>query len=260
MKRVIACVSVAAMPAVAWWLGAAVWADVAGWGTGGSRGAGTWWSSPADPDAVTEAVGLVAAGAGAVAASYLSLTALVTLVCHLAGVPREVGPRAWRTIVATAVGTGLAAGLALPATAAPSPGWAPDAPAAPTASATPTTVAEPAASHAVTVPSVTFTSAVDGGAAPVAHVVEPAAVAPSVPPSLAAASPQPEPAVPSAYVVQRGDSLWLITAALLGPEASNADIAAAWPTLYEANHDVIGANPDLIQPGTALTIPAELLS
>jgi len=62
----------------------------------------------------------------------------------------------------------------------------------------------------------------------------------------------------SAYVVQPGDSLWRITEALLGANASAAQIAASWPALYEANRDSIGDNPSLIQPGLALTVPAGL--
>jgi nucleoid-associated protein YgaU len=61
-----------------------------------------------------------------------------------------------------------------------------------------------------------------------------------------------------AYVVQPGDSLWRITEALLGADASAAHIAASWPALYEANRDSIGDNPSLIQPGLALTVPAGL--
>ncbi|PHP52378.1 hypothetical protein [Actinomyces ruminis] len=40
-----------------------------------------------------------------------------------------------------------------------------------------------------------------------------------------------------------GESLWSITAGSLGPDAATADIAAAWPRLYQANLEVIGATP-----------------
>ena len=62
----------------------------------------------------------------------------------------------------------------------------------------------------------------------------------------------------SAYVVQPGDSLWRITEALLGADASAAKIAATWPELYEANREAIGDNPSLIHPGLALSVPAGL--
>jgi nucleoid-associated protein YgaU len=57
-------------------------------------------------------------------------------------------------------------------------------------------------------------------------------------------------------IVARGDCLWDIAARALGPDAGNADIAAEWPRWYEANRGVIGADPDLIQPGMVLRPPA----
>lgn len=61
---------------------------------------------------------------------------------------------------------------------------------------------------------------------------------------------------PTPVVVQPGDSLWTIAARHLGPGASDAQIAAAWPRWYEANRDVIGDDPNLIVPGATLTPPA----
>lgn len=61
-----------------------------------------------------------------------------------------------------------------------------------------------------------------------------------------------------AYVVQPGDSLWDITSALLGDDASDAEIAAAWPALYELNAQAIGDNPSLIHPGVELVVPEAL--
>lgn len=55
--------------------------------------------------------------------------------------------------------------------------------------------------------------------------------------------------------VAEGDSLWAIAARELGPDASDADVAQAWPRLYTANRAVIGADPSLVLPGTNLTIP-----
>lgn len=57
-------------------------------------------------------------------------------------------------------------------------------------------------------------------------------------------------------VVQRGDSLWRIAARHLGPEASDAQVAAAWPRWYAANRPVIGPNPDLLLPGQRLHPPS----
>jgi nucleoid-associated protein YgaU len=57
-------------------------------------------------------------------------------------------------------------------------------------------------------------------------------------------------------VVRAGDSLWTLTARRLGPGASGAEIAAAWPRLYAANRAVIGTDPGLIHPGQRLVPPA----
>jgi hypothetical protein len=56
-------------------------------------------------------------------------------------------------------------------------------------------------------------------------------------------------------VVHEGDSLWSIAAAHLGPHASPADVARAWPRWYAANRGVVGADPNLLLPGTTLVAP-----
>lgn len=63
------------------------------------------------------------------------------------------------------------------------------------------------------------------------------------------------PAATSTYLVLAGDSLWTITESLLGAEATTQDIATQWPRLYQANIGLIGSDPDLINPGTALLVP-----
>ncbi|HLR27730.1 MAG TPA: LysM domain-containing protein, partial [Ruania sp.] len=60
---------------------------------------------------------------------------------------------------------------------------------------------------------------------------------------------------PTGYEVQPGDTLWDIAAAHLPERASAADIAAAWPEWYRANQAAIGADADLIFPGTTLHPP-----
>lgn len=61
------------------------------------------------------------------------------------------------------------------------------------------------------------------------------------------------------YEVVRGDSLWCIAASTLrdrsGERPTSAAIAAFWPQLYQANHQLIGADPNLILPGQQLVIP-----
>jgi nucleoid-associated protein YgaU len=77
--------------------------------------------------------------------------------------------------------------------------------------------------------------------------------------SPATASDQSPDAGRSSYQVRLGDSLWQIAAHLLGTGADDASVAAAWPELYVANRDAIGADPDVILPGTVLQVPASLL-
>lgn len=64
---------------------------------------------------------------------------------------------------------------------------------------------------------------------------------------------------PRTVVVQPGDTLWSITDDLLGPAPDDpSEIASAWPTLHEANHRVIGQDPDHLEPGQELIVPASL--
>lgn len=93
---------------------------------------------------------------------------------------------------------------------------------------------------------------------------EPTEVAPEdspEPPQEAGTEPGPtiDPASTSTpsedYTVLAGDSLWTIAAQHLLAEPTAEDIAAAWPRWYGQNDDVIGDNPDLIQPGQVLTVP-----
>jgi hypothetical protein len=55
-------------------------------------------------------------------------------------------------------------------------------------------------------------------------------------------------APPHLYVVQQGDTLFSIAAALLGS-------GSKWPEIYDLNKAVIGNNPAVIIPGQKLTIP-----
>ncbi|WP_026553435.1 LysM domain-containing protein [Arthrobacter sp. H20] len=69
--------------------------------------------------------------------------------------------------------------------------------------------------------------------------------------------PSPEsPDTPSGgIVVGPGDTLWTIAAAHLGPFATDAEIADAWPKWHNENWRVIGENPDLLLPGQLLRVP-----
>lgn len=55
--------------------------------------------------------------------------------------------------------------------------------------------------------------------------------------------------------VRQGDTLWDIAARHLGHQATDTDVAEEWPRWYAANRDLIGPDPDLIQPGQLLLAP-----
>lgn len=56
-------------------------------------------------------------------------------------------------------------------------------------------------------------------------------------------------------IVAPGDSLWAIVALRLGPFATAADVAEAWPSWYAANRSTIGDDPSLLFPGQVLHAP-----
>jgi hypothetical protein len=55
--------------------------------------------------------------------------------------------------------------------------------------------------------------------------------------------------------VRAGESLWTIAARELGPGASEVEIAARWPLWYQANRNIIGADPNVLLPGQLLRPP-----
>ena len=83
-------------------------------------------------------------------------------------------------------------------------------------------------------------------------------------PDVRVLSPAPRPRTmrdtPAEVVVRRGDSLWSIAARHLGPDASDAEIAGAWPAWFEANRDVVGDDPDQLRPGQVLHAPKAVVS
>lgn len=72
----------------------------------------------------------------------------------------------------------------------------------------------------------------------------------------AAGESEPTIASDSKYVVRSGDSLWTIAARHL-QSSDPTKISAEWHRIYNLNKSVIGINPDLIYPGTTLTLPEE---
>lgn len=200
---------------------------------------------------IDEAVTLVAAGAGAALAGHLTLYSVIALT--MAWVrpglrePRlaAFAPRLWRQVTATALGVGLSTGLAGPgwSTTEDDGGWRADAPVsiawtAPEAQTGPEHTAADA-------PQAASTSQQPVGFEDLSLTLMP-------PASAVPAAPR------GTYTVRKGDNLWDITRTLLGADASNAAVATAWPALYEANRDLVGADPGLIHTGHVLTIPESL--
>jgi nucleoid-associated protein YgaU len=60
------------------------------------------------------------------------------------------------------------------------------------------------------------------------------------------------PAAPGTYVVRAGDSLWSIARA---HPAAATSVDQRWRAIWQANHGVVGDDPDLIHPGQALRLP-----
>ncbi|WP_084105855.1 LysM peptidoglycan-binding domain-containing protein [Demequina sp. NBRC 110056] len=239
------------------------------------------WTAASDlglPSAtLSDAIVTGAAALGAIACAVLTGSTVLAVAAPTGSRVRAAAlramPHAWRRLVAAALGGAVAAGLTIPAVAAPGAGWLD--PAAESTGATGSTTIAPAA----------WTRAAsegDPGTSP-ARVPEASLDAPPgttpddrLPPPhdprlagdgagwlpAAAAAPTAEaatttdpPADPSAITVETGDSLWSITARERGGSA--ADVARAWPDLYALNREVVGADPDLIHAGQRLALPEE---
>lgn len=158
------------------------------------------------------------------------------------------------TAVADTTGGGPRAGVVA---TAPDPGFAP----APAEHA-----ATPAASATGGAPSVN-PAASPSSATPTTAVTAPepgfVPTRPSVRPVLAPTVLTPVGtglAAPKGIVVHRGDTLWAIAARDLGPEATDAEVAAHWPRWHAANREVIGADPDRILPGQVLVRPGQAVT
>ena len=221
--------------------------------------AGTWSAAARGaPVRPGEALTAVVACAALAVLAVLALGVLLELLAQLPGAvgraARRVGarvtPRLVRRAVGVALGVAVVAGVAPGAAAAsppvmvlapapppeprfaplPDPGWAPP-----------------------------HTSSTGSGAGWVPHspVVR-------AQPDVRVLSPAPRVGpsgeAPLEVVVRRGDSLWGIAARHLGPDATDAEIARAWPAWFEANRDVVGDDPDLLRPGQRLQAPAVVTS
>jgi hypothetical protein len=143
--------------------------------------------------------------------------------------------------------TTSAATAAEPSTPAPESGptdaEAPDAAPAPTTAAPPATTENDAAIPAPTAAAPPSTA---GNDAPIP--------APTSTPAQPGSGPTDADSA-GAVVVLVGDTLWSIAHHHLNSDATDQEIDTAWRAWYSANTQVIGDNPDLIQPGQLLLPP-----
>lgn len=238
------------------------------------------------PTALTRALVLMACGAGALGAAWHALSGALAVIALAGPAPsargagiRRAALRAlhrWgapimRRTAAGALVAAVAAGA--PAMAAQAPGASDDLGWAPTASAP--APAGPAPSPGPDASPGAESAAPRPDAAAGAPSEDPSAAgAPAGDPSAADPQAGETPSAPATtHRVSDGESLWSITEELLdagaagaptdpssGGPSAQARIARAWPILYAANAESIGADPDLILPGTALSVPEDLLS
>ena len=229
-----------------------------------------WRSSSARHQSLgfEDQLGIAANTAGLIVILWWALSLFVAVVAaclerrgnlHAASATGRFAPAFMRRLALAALGLHLlTAPLAVASAAAP----APDA-VIPEASVAWTPTAVPAATGT----SADTSAPVPG---PTPHPGDPAAIpavagpqwqplSPVVDPGPLAARPprhQQPPGPASEVTVRPGDSLWNLSAARLGPFASDVDIALDWPRLYQANKDIIGGNPNLLRPGQVLRLPA----
>jgi hypothetical protein len=168
--------------------------------------------------------------------------ALLRVVAGLAGLSVLIAPVAAGAKAARQVPGTASAGRAM---ALQAPGWPTDPGAVPRARVGwPTD--EPPTAHPPATPARLPTPSPPTAPAPRAHNDD----------HSGGADVRPEPPAPdNSVLVRPGDSLWLIAARRLGPDASEAAIAQAWPRWYAANAQAIGTDPSLIRPGEVLAPP-----
>ena len=237
-------------------------------------------SSAWGPTALTRALVLLACGAGALGAAWHAVSGALAVIALTGNAPRA--PRTGISLVAlralhrwgapimrrTAAGALVAAvATGAPAMAAQAPGASDDLGWTPTASA-------PAPAGEAPSPAGDTPAPAGDTPAPAGDTSSNAGDA-ARRPDAAAGATSADPSSPPAttHQVSAGESLWSITEEILdagsagsptdpssGGPGTQAQIARAWPILYAANAESIGADPDLILPGTALNVPEDLLS
>lgn len=205
-------------------------------------------------------------GIGCVVAAWWSLSLVlvtVALLAQAAGLQsaalatciRAVAPAAVRRLAVAGIGAGLVltASPALAVEPVPDLGWVS------TGTSTPEPSAPSIAPPDAPLPETADPGTTDGpddslATSPTPPVASPPAV---VPPGVTEpVQPSPDAAPATTVTVASGDTLWSITESLLAPDATDAQIAAAWPDLHTSNLQTIGADPDVILVGQELTVPS----
>lgn len=197
---------------------------------------------PAVAWAPDDLLGVLARLGTGVLLGWLALTTVLALV---AAMPSALGDRAARltpALVRSVVAAAVSGSIAVSSAAAASATSGPGSPPRPTAS----TSVSPALSH---LPDPGWTPG-PPPTPPPAPATRPGDV------SLVSSAGTPGATAEEQVAVRRGDTLWAIAARHLGPAADPAEIAREWPRWYAANRALIGADPDLLQPGQLLTPPS----
>ena len=228
LARGLAVVAVATVPVVTVALGLVAWSGIR--------------SVDVASATVSEMLVPLAAALGAACGGGLTISGIaLALAPARSGVRRRAAvmtPLAWRRLVAIAIGSGVSLGAALPAAAVSDAGWVDPGPrAARAATSDAGWVGQAAVAPEPLAPRERHHPVLGGPAGAPVQGVEPRAAKRTL-----------------THVVTSGDSLWAITAHIRGGD--EGEIASAWPELYAANRDVVGADPDLLEPGQVLTIPA----
>ena len=279
VESVVAPLVVAAGVLAAGWVGAS---SLLAGACATVRAAGGAWRAGEDavqrwaPGAVRRALALAVAagiGLGGAAGAHATTEAPPAPAVSAEAVDLGWTPTADRAPVPTDGATEVASGIASSTAGAPSaaePAALPAAPAAAAGAGAPHRVTAPPTADAAPAPGPegTTTGSTDLGAAaagvPASPTAAERATAPSAPPPAAAGataasapSGSDTPSGPAAgtVVVQAGDTLWGLAARSLGPDATDAAIAAEWPRWYAANAPAIGPDPDVLLPGQVLTVP-----
>ena len=214
---------------------------------------------------VDQLIELGALAIGSLVAWWLAVGIGAAAVCSIArGVGRRWSageryvahhaPTVVRRLLAASIGAGVGLTTAMlpagaqPAEPPPDLGWVATA-------AVATDAATGAATDTATDTAMDGATAAATGLATDAPTDVATIAAPHTPAPAPEPAPAPAPPPPDRVTVAPGDSLWAIAARRLGPDATAADIAAAWPTWYTQNRAVVGADPDQIRIGDVLVAP-----